>query len=73
MGNVQCEECHGLGNSHVEQAEKNNDFGGLSAGGSNVKKEMYMGKIGLASCVRCHDTENSPKFNSEAYWNKIKH
>jgi len=24
-------------------------------------------------CTRCHDEENSPKFNSAVYWQKIKH
>jgi hypothetical protein len=24
-------------------------------------------------CIRCHDQENSPTFNREAYWEKIKH
>jgi hypothetical protein len=23
--------------------------------------------------VRCHDRENSPKFNYDQYWDKIKH
>lgn len=31
------------------------------------------GKLGADFCVRCHDPDNSPKFDFKTYWPKIKH
>jgi hypothetical protein len=25
------------------------------------------------SCMRCHDLDNSPKFDFDTYWDKVKH
>lgn len=38
------------------------------------KPKVYrMGKAGKASCLPCHDPENSPNFDFATYWAKIKH
>ncbi len=31
------------------------------------------GKAGNEECIKCHDPENSPKFEYQTYWEKIKH
>ena len=55
--NVSCESCHGPGQAHV------------TAGG----KGSPLRPVGVATCVSCHDVENSPKFQFETYWGKVKH
>ena len=57
MVHVQCEACHGPGRKHASAPE---GAGGSMAADSNV-------------CQRCHDKANSPKFDYEFYWGKIKH
>ncbi|MBA3697264.1 MAG: hypothetical protein H0W78_00150 [Planctomycetes bacterium] len=54
---VSCEACHGPGQAHV------------MAGG----KASPLRPVGAATCVACHDAENSPKFSFEIYWKKVTH
>lgn len=70
---VGCEVCHGPGQYHVQikmpgtpieppedlQAEDRNTAGLLEAG--------------KQTCLQCHDAENSPKFDYDEYWGRIKH
>lgn len=48
---VQCENCHGPGSLHAQTADP-----------SKIRREVE-----ASTCVRCHDAENSPHFNYEAY------
>lgn len=34
---------------------------------------VKMGKVGEASCMKCHTKEHSPTFDFEAYWKKVIH
>lgn len=36
-------------------------------------KSVQMKKAGTASCAKCHDTEHSPGFDFDSFWQKIKH
>ncbi len=58
---VACEACHGRGSQHV--AERG---AGRPASGT-------LTPVTPATCVRCHDHENSPRFDYAAYWEKIRH
>lgn len=57
MVHVQCEACHGPGRQHA-------------ASSNNAAMPDTPGK---ATCLRCHDKSNSPNFDFDAYWAKIKH
>jgi hypothetical protein len=57
MQNVSCEQCHGPGKDHVAKPAK------------GYGKIVNM----QAACAACHTAETSPKFNLQAYWEKIRH
>ncbi len=61
----QCENCHGPASKHVAEPT-NADF--LKA----IKRTAAdADKNGL--CMRCHDMDNSPKFDFATYWGQINH
>ncbi|MFB3789149.1 MAG: multiheme c-type cytochrome [bacterium] len=59
MMNVQCETCHGPGQSHIDE------FGTGPIRRGEAK----------AVCIQCHDAKNSPKFEEtfDLYFEQIKH
>ncbi|WP_154673647.1 multiheme c-type cytochrome [Singulisphaera acidiphila] len=61
----QCENCHGPASKHVEEPD-NQEFRKLIA-----RTAAGADKAGL--CYRCHDEDNSPKFNFQTYWGQIAH
>jgi hypothetical protein len=54
---VGCECCHGPSQAHVAESDRPTAYFGQAAG----------------QCTGCHDRENSPEFEFEAYWAKIRH
>ena len=59
---VGCENCHGAGSTHVEHQYKD----------SNAPRTGY-GEVTETTCLTCHTTENSPKFDFSSYFPKIVH
>jgi len=58
---VGCESCHGPGGDHVRERHA-----GQAAGGT-------LAAVTPATCMRCHDGDNSPHFSYAPYWEKIQH
>ena len=40
---------------------------------NNLQTKTPNGKLGKQFCVKCHDPDNSPKFDFDKYWPKIQH
>jgi hypothetical protein len=54
---VGCESCHGMSAPHCK----------------NTSIRTAWAEQAKDRCRQCHDRENSPKFNYDAYWAKIQH
>lgn len=65
LGGSQCENCHGPGSRHVELVEAGEDNAGESV--------RLLKADAKARCEKCHDGDNSPDFEFEAYWKKVEH
>ncbi|MGQ9574644.1 MAG: multiheme c-type cytochrome [Thermoguttaceae bacterium] len=67
---VGCESCHGPGEAHCN-AELRND----PALQKKLQQAMVLTKAEAEKhfCATCHDLDNSPDFQFEAYWPKIEH
>lgn len=62
-----CENCHGPGGGHV-QAEAGQDS-------SLRDKQRRLMRVARddASCLKCHDLDNSPEFDFSTYWPQVEH
>lgn len=63
----QCENCHGPGSRHVELIEAGN----TEAATAEVRVTLQQARE--KGCVKCHDGENSPEFDFDAYWKQVQH
>jgi len=54
---VGCEDCHGPSQEHVREPKLHTGYFAQAAN----------------QCIACHDHENSPKFDFDVYWAKIRH
>jgi hypothetical protein len=74
----QCENCHGPGSKHVtlEKAWQIDPDPKLNGRLIELRKELQL-TLELAkerrTCYKCHDLDNSPKFNFEKYWKEVEH
>jgi hypothetical protein len=66
LENVQCESCHGRGKVHIQL---------MRALPAHAKPPAAaaLRPVTPASCIRCHDVENSESFKYATFWAKIKH
>jgi hypothetical protein len=67
---VQCENCHGPASYHIDLYKKKAHPDDLEAGGRDKSGLLPASK---ASCLKCHTSDNSPNFDFDTYWPKIKH
>lgn len=63
----QCENCHGPGSGHIELVDMDKI--------EEAKKVMRvtLAEAKKSTCYQCHDLDNSPNFEFDSYWEKIKH
>ncbi len=76
LAGQQCENCHGPAAEHVnlEKAWKQNG-GQLTSELIEKRKSLQLLKAEAEQkvCARCHDHDNSPKFEFEKYWKDVNH
>lgn len=65
-----CENCHGPGRAHVEAEEGKNLV--LRAQWREAMK-LTRATAEEQLCIKCHDPDNSPKFNFATFWPKVEH
>ena len=75
LGN-QCENCHGPGSEHVKLETDWKKAGGplseaLTA--SRLAVRLTKAQAEKQACLKCHDFDNSPKFDFKTYWPQIEH
>ena len=82
-----CENCHGPAGRHaaaengeidVTDAEKEELRAGVAAEGWRRTKAISRARCSKTGsvvdmCMRCHDLDNSPEFDFQTYWPKVKH
>ncbi len=61
----QCENCHGPGSLHASDPDNAKFRQAMALTSELADKNML--------CVRCHDADNSPKFNFSTFWPQIMH
>ena len=57
FANVQCEVCHGPRKEHA----------------ANPLKQPINSLTHIETCKQCHNSQHSPSFNFDTYWERIKH
>jgi Cytochrome c554 and c-prime len=63
----QCENCHGPGSRHIELIEADN----IELAKQQVQVTLEQARDQM--CAKCHDIDNSPEFDFDAYWKKVEH
>ena len=67
-----CENCHGPGSGHA--AVESGEMKVAEGVAAQLRQAM---RLTLAQaeqkCMECHDLDNSPDFDFQEYWPKVKH
>lgn len=67
-----CENCHGPGSEHVNA--ENGDVEADSDLLNKLREQMRLPlKLAKEKCFECHDSDNSPDFKFDEYWEEVKH
>ncbi|MEA2630128.1 MAG: hypothetical protein QOE66_347 [Chloroflexota bacterium] len=61
----QCENCHGPASKHVEAPDDPQARKAIALTAADADRNRL--------CIRCHDEDNSPKFDFTTYWGRIVH
>jgi hypothetical protein len=61
----QCENCHGPASAHVENPDDPAILKTIKLAAAEVDRTHF--------CLRCHDEDNSPRFEFTGYWGQIAH
>jgi hypothetical protein len=69
---VGCESCHGPAAEHVKLAGEGK-LKGWQRGDAQSYRAAGLQATALTDCLRCHDDYNSPEFEAQSYWEKVKH
>lgn len=68
LANVGCESCHGPGERHIALELDSNE-----AAQKRIRTLMRLGDEVKKVCYSCHDGDNSPEFDFDAYYPLIAH
>lgn len=66
LAGSQCENCHGPGSQHIAAVDA-----GREDAGKYMRVTLEQAREGM--CEKCHDADNSPKFEFDEYWDRVKH
>ena len=69
LANVQCENCHGRGKDHVDAMQARANVKGRPV----VAQDKTLWPVTPATCIHCHDSENSENFHYATFWPRIAH
>jgi hypothetical protein len=61
----QCENCHGPASKHVESPDDLEIRKAITLTAADADRNRL--------CIRCHDEDNSPKFDFNTYWGQVVH
>jgi len=75
LAGQQCENCHGPASTHVQLENGRTKGSAVSPEVQAARAKLHLTKA-LAKeqvCSKCHDHDNSPKFDFDQYWPKVNH
>lgn len=68
-----CENCHGPGSAHVAAENGDIDVSDEELDKLRAEMRLTLEEAKKSQCYNCHDTDNSPEFDFDTYWEEVKH